>query len=52
MSATSEEITREIEQIAIISRETSSSSEQTAQASGELATLSATLQNIVREFRL
>jgi methyl-accepting chemotaxis protein len=52
MSASSEEITREIEQIAIVSRETSRSSEQTAEASGELATLSATLQNIVREFRL
>jgi methyl-accepting chemotaxis protein len=52
MSATSEEITREIDQIATISRETSSSSEQTARASGELAALSTTLENIVREFRL
>ena len=52
MSATSDEITREIEQVATISRETSSSSGRTAQASGELAALSATLQNIVKEFRL
>jgi hypothetical protein len=52
MSATSEEINKEIEQIATISRETSGSSAQTAQASGEPAKLSVTLQDIVGEFRL
>ncbi len=52
MSATSEEISRDVEQIASISKETSSSSAQTAQAAGELATLSVTLENIVKEFRV
>lgn len=52
MSATSDQISKDVEQIASISKETSMSSEQTAVASGDLANLSVTLENIVRGFRL
>ena len=52
MSATSDSINRDIEQIASISKETSMSSEQTTQAAGELSRLLVSLQKIVGEFKL
>jgi methyl-accepting chemotaxis protein len=52
MSATSEEINRDIEQIATVSRDTSASSEHTAQAASELAKLSVVLEQAVSGFRL
>ena len=52
MSATSDQISKDVEQIAVISRETSTSSGQTAAASDDLASLSVTLENIVKGFRL
>jgi methyl-accepting chemotaxis protein len=41
-----------VDQIATISQETSRSSEQTAQASGELARLAVDLESIVGGFRV
>jgi methyl-accepting chemotaxis protein len=52
MSATSEEINKDIEEIATVSKETSASSEQTAQAAGELAKLSVVLEQAVSGFKL
>lgn len=50
MTATSEGISKYIDPIATISKETSSASTQVSQASGELASLSVSLQDIVKEF--
>ena len=52
MSATSKEMSRDIESIANVSRETSVSSQQTAEASVGLAKLSVNLQDVISGFRL
>jgi methyl-accepting chemotaxis protein len=52
MSATSDEIGREIAGIADASNETSAGAHQTAQSANELANLAANLKQIVSQFRL
>jgi methyl-accepting chemotaxis protein len=52
MTNTSEEINRDIESIAVVSKQTSASSNQTTQAAASLSTLSGYLQEIVGEFKL
>ena len=52
MSATSNEISKDIESIANVSKETSASSKQTAQASVGLAKLSENLQKVISGFKL
>jgi methyl-accepting chemotaxis protein len=52
MSATSNEISKDIESIANVSKETSASSKQTAQASVGLAKLSENLQEVISGFKL
>jgi methyl-accepting chemotaxis protein len=52
MSATSEQITRDIGQIASVSQNVAVSSRQTTQASSEMAQLSETFQLLVGEFTL
>ncbi|MBA4418185.1 MAG: methyl-accepting chemotaxis protein [Syntrophus sp. (in: bacteria)] len=51
MSATSEEITKDIEQIAVISNDTSSRSDQTHQAALTLSRLSEALQKTISVFK-
>jgi len=50
MTVTSEEISRDIESIAAVATQTSSSSGQTARSSGGLAELAEHLQEVVGEF--
>ena len=50
MTATSEGISKDIDSIANISKETSSASNQVSQASDELSRLSVSLQGVVKEF--
>jgi methyl-accepting chemotaxis protein len=52
MSATSDKISEDIEQIAAVSRKAAANSEQTMRAWAEMADLSWNLQMIVGEFNI